>query len=77
MSIHVDGSDFIFVPHNITFPAGSINNTFSITIQDDNLLELNEVFYVTIRIFQSSRPISIANGTATVVIVDNDRKCYD
>ena len=75
MSIHVDGSDFIFVPHNVTFPAGSINNTFSITIQNDNLLEINETFNVTILIFQSSRPISIANGTATVVIVDNDRKC--
>ena len=73
----VDGSDLIFVPHNITFPAGSIDNTFSITIQDDVLLEMNETFNVTLLTFPSSRPIGIANGTTTVVIVDNDRKYLD
>ena len=74
MFICVDGSDFTFVPHNITFPARSINSTLSVTIQDDNLLEMNETFNITILIFESSRPISIANGTATIVIVDNDCK---
>ena len=63
------------MPLNITFPAGSINNTFSITIQDDVLLEMNETFNVTLLTILSSRPISIVNGTTTVVIVDNDRKC--
>ena len=72
---YVDGSDFVFVPHNITFPSESIDNTFSITIQDDDLLEMNETFNVTLLTIPSSRPISIANGTTTVVIVDNDRKC--
>ena len=63
------------MPLNITFPAGIISNTFSITIQDDVLLEMNETFNVTLLIIPSSRPISIANGTTTVVIVDDDRKC--
>ena len=71
----VDGSDFVFVPHNITFPSGSIINTFSIIIQDDILFEMNETFNVTLLTFPSSRLVSIANGTITVVIVDNDRKC--
>ena len=75
--ICVDGSDLMFVPLNITFPAGSINATFSITIQDDVFLEMNETFNVTLLTFPSSRPISIANGTTTVVIVDNDRKCLN
>ena len=64
----------MFVPHNITFPAGSISNILNITIQDDVSLEINETFNVTLLTFPSSRPISIANGTTTVVIVDNDRK---
>ena len=72
--VYVDGSDFIFVPRNITFPAGSISNTFSITIQDDVLLEINETFNVTLLTIPSSRPINIANGTTTLVIVDDDRK---
>ena len=66
----------MFLPLNITFPAGSISNTFSITIQDDVLFEMNETFNVTLLIIPSSRPISIANGTTTVVIVDNDRKFF-
>ena len=73
--ICVDGNDFVIVPRNITFHARSINNTFSITIQDDVLLEMNETFNVTLLTIPSSKPISIANGTTTVVIVDNDRKC--
>ena len=64
------------MPHNITFPAGSINNTFNITIQDDDISEMNETFNVTLLTIPSSRPINIANGTTTVVIVDNDRKFY-
>ena len=72
----VDGTDFIFVPHNITFPAGSISNAFSISIQDDVLFELSETFNATLLTYPSSRPISIANGTTTVVIVDNDRKYF-
>ena len=75
--ICLDGSDLIFVPLNITFPAGSTNNTFSITIQDDVLLEMNETFNVTLLTFPSSRPISIADGTTTVVIVDDDCKRED
>ena len=70
----VDGIDLLFVPHNITFPAGTVNNIFSITIQDDILFEINETFDVTLLTFPSSRPISITNGTTTVIIVDNDRK---
>ena len=72
--ICVDGSDFVFEPHNITFPAGSITSTFSITIQDDVLFEMSETFNVTLLTFSSSSPISIADGTTTVVIVDDDRK---
>ena len=72
--ICVDGSDFVFVPHNITFPAGSSTSTFSITIQDDILFEMSEVFNVTLLTFPSSRSISIVDGITMIVIEDNDRK---
>ena len=72
--ICVDGSDFLFVPYNITFPAGSIHNIISIAIQDNNVFEIDEMFNVRLLTFPSSIPVSVTNGT-TVIIVDDDRKC--
>jgi len=71
----LDGSDFLSVPHNITFLAGNTVITFDTIIQDDNIFEMDETFGHTLLIISSSRAISIVNGTTTVVIMDNDRKC--
>jgi len=63
------------VPHDITFVAGNTVITFDTIIQDDNIFEMDETFGHTLLIIPSSRAISIVNGTSTVVIMDNDRKC--
>ena len=70
-----DGTDFIFVPLNITFLAGSTANVFNVTIKDDDLFEIDETFDLNMTL-SSSTPLSTANRTTTVVIMDNDRKCY-
>ena len=71
--IRIDGSDFVFDPLNLTFMAGNIDSAFSITINDDNLFEINETFDLNIT-FPSSLPLSVANRTTTIQILDNDRK---
>ena len=57
-------------------PAGATMVPFNISIFDDNILEGNEDFDITI--IPSSLPIDVSRGnpgTATVNIVDDDRKC--
>ena len=57
-------------------PAGATTVPFNISIFDDNILEGNEDFDITI--IQSSLPDGVSRGnprTATVNIVDDDRKC--
>ena len=76
MLIGLDGSDFLSVLHNITFLAGNTDIVFDTIIQDDNIFEMDETFdHMLLLIIPSSRAIGIVNGTTTVVIMDNDRKC--
>ena len=63
------------MPNDITFLAGNTDIAFDTIIQDDNIFEMDETFGHTLLIISSSRAISIVNGTTTVVILDNDRKC--
>ena len=67
--------DYTSGPYSVTFPAGVMSVPFNISIIDDNILEDNENFTLTIN---SSLPtgIMVGNpGQATVPIVDNDGKC--
>ena len=62
-------------PYTVTFAAGVTTATFNVPVNDDNMLEGNENFMLTI--YSSSLPINITvgdPGEATVTIVDNDRK---
>ena len=43
---------------------------------DDNLLEYNETFTISITIDDPTLSDRISTNTATVVIIDNDRKLY-
>ena len=66
--------DYTSGPYSVTFSAGVMNAPFSISINDDNTLEDNENFTLTIN---SSLPtgVMVGNpGQATVTIVDNDCK---
>ena len=67
--------DYTSGPYTVTFPAGQTTATFDVPINDDNILEGNETFMLTID--SSSLPDRVTRGDpgqATVTIVDNDRK---
>ena len=67
--------DYTSGPYTVTFPAGQTTATFDVPINDDDILEGNENFILTIN--PSSLPSDVSVGDpdqATVTIVDNDRK---
>ena len=68
--------DYDSGPYTVTFLAGSTTATFNVPINDDDILEGNETFMLTI---DPSLPDGVTRGTpseATVTIVDDDRKFY-
>ena len=67
--------DYTSGPYTVTFPVGQTTATFNVPINDDNILEGNENFILTID--QTSLPSSVNRGSpgqATVTIIDNDGK---
>ena len=67
--------DYTSGPYTVIFPAGVTLATFSIPITDDNILEWNENFLLTIN--ETSLPGLLTRShpdEATVTIVDNDCK---
>ena len=65
--------DYTSGPYSITFLAGVTSVPLNIPINDDNIFEIVELFFVTI----NSLPTSVMHGypyEARVDIVDNDRK---
>jgi len=69
------GIDYGSGPYTVTFPLGVTRVSFNAPITDDNILEGNENFTLTID--SSSLPDSVTRanpGSATVTIVDEDRK---
>jgi len=56
----------------VTIPAGVTSADFSLSIRDDDALEDDETFTLTIN--SSSTPDGVSGGPATVTIVDDDRK---
>ena len=67
--------DYESGPYNITFPAGTTSVPFNISITDDDILEDDENFILTVDL--SSLPSNITASDpyqATVTIVDKDGK---
>ena len=70
------GVDYTSRPYNVTFPAGVTMVTFDVPINDDNKVEGNEIFNLTLDL--SSLPSVVTTGIplqATVTIADDDCKC--
>nr|WP_316829064.1 Calx-beta domain-containing protein [Pedobacter miscanthi] len=68
------GLDYTNATGTLTFPANSpagATLTFTVPINDDNIVEPSETFSATLSNV-SSLLVSIATGTATVTITDND-----
>ena len=65
------GVDYDSGPFDITFPAGETLAVFNVTINDDNIVEDNENF--TLSINSSSLPNGVTVGNQVqVTIVDHD-----
>ena len=67
--------DYTSGPYTVTFPAGRTTATFDVPINDDNILEGDEDFILTIN--ETSLPTDVTHGSpveAIVTIVDDDRK---
>ena len=74
MSITED-EDYIGGPYNVTVPAGMKHFDFNITINNDSVLEVNEVFTLTIDPLSLPSNVSVGDqNTTTITIVDNDGK---
>ena len=65
--------DYDSGPYTVTFPAGQTTVIFNIPINDDNILEGNENFILTINASSLSNGVTRGGPyQATVTIVDND-----
>ena len=71
------GVDYNSGPYSVTFPAGMTNVSFIIIINNDNILEDNEEFNVTIDNSSLSNNITTDSlSRATVIIINDDGKWY-
>ena len=62
----------------VFFPAGNTNANITIPIVDDNVLETNENFSLTLVIPQPAQDLGVMRGNsymATVIITNDERKC--
>ena len=69
------GVDYDSGPYSVTFTAGDTTASVNVSINDDNILENVEDFMVTI--MTGPLPVGVTRGnpgSATVNILDNDRK---
>ena len=65
--------DYNSGPYNVTFPVGSTNASFDIIINDDNVLEADEMFNVSITSITNGHIVGIP-AVATVIIIDTTSK---
>ena len=67
--------DYDSGPYNITFPAGTTSVPFNVSITDDDILEDNENFLLTVDLSSLPRNITASDPyQATVTILDKDGK---
>ena len=65
--------DYISGPYTVTFPTGVTMITFDVPITDDMILEVDEIFILTINGVTLPNGITCNTpGQATVTIVDNE-----
>ena len=70
--------DYTSGPYTVTFSVRQTTATFDIPINNDNILEGDENFMLTINSSSLRDGITLGNfSEATVTIIDNDRKYYN
>ena len=73
VSVATDGSDYLGVPMDLVFTAGTSNGTMQcidVTIFDDLLVESNETF--TVILTTSNSVVELGNNLTTITITDTD-----
>ena len=70
-----DDVDYGAEEYIVTFAVGSINASLDITINDDNLLENDETFRVTIHSVTNNHTVGIP-GDARVTIIDSPSEYF-
>ena len=68
------GVDYVSESYNVTFHAGETDVTLNISIIDDDILENDENFIVTVTLIPINVVIASNTGYSTVTIMDNDGK---
>ncbi|MCY2967458.1 MAG: right-handed parallel beta-helix repeat-containing protein, partial [Planctomycetota bacterium] len=69
------GSEYDFLPGQLTFAAGEMSKTVRITLTDDNVTEMNKVF--SIQLYSPTNDATVGNpGTTNVTIIDNESTFY-
>ena len=64
-------------PYTVRVSAGAVNASFDVKINNDNLLEGNETFNLTINLSSLPDCVNHVNPyQATVIIVDDDGSYY-
>lgn len=66
----VDGADYVGVSKTITLTAGTINQAFAVTLNDDDSDEADETFTLTLS--NADHAVIGTTDTTTVTILDND-----
>ena len=66
--------DYTSGPYTVTFPAGQTTATFDVPITDDDMLETDENFMLTINSSLSASVFVGNPGQTTVTIVDDECK---
>jgi len=70
------GVDYDSGPYVVIFPAGETSVPFVVAINDDNIVEINETFNLTI-VSSSSNKVTLGSSVqTTVTIFDRDCKHY-
>ena len=71
-----DNIDFDSTTQTVTIIAGTNSTTVNITLKDDDIPEVNEIFNITLAVLPSSGSIIIASNSesAIAVITDTNRK---
>ena len=69
------GEDYDSGPYSVKFNAGMTEVTLNVSIVDDDILERNEKFNLTVNVSSLPNTVSVGDhGQATVTIMDNDGK---
>ena len=76
--IFADGTDYEEGPYNVTIPKGKMNATYCIAVPNDEELEMDEAFRITINENALDQDVVVMSpNEARVIILDDECKHKD